>query len=517
MFDFIKQEHHSFLKKILGIGTLLGVLSEAIKQSTEQKAGGAGFFAFCSLFVFIWLIDVFKDGGSEVIEAADKAETAAFSSTKAFSVDLPAPPSADLVKKVRKQVKQLLNERFPAGRGAEINDYADQGYLFRAEVYRNTLCACEVSARLKTYGRLVTSSGELKLTEEPRPYIGSLDVAIERKSELRNFLTISAVVLFAISGVLGLAGSDDGAGGAKLLSGIVMVVAVPVCISAWTRMSRWFPATLLAALSSDVLAILVENDFLKPGPGTQVRTGPHPAFWNVEVPHRHGMKFWLGSTLSVAVGVASLWWAVKPDNTIEGGLEALHTGNYGKAERILFPLAKSGNIKAREELEKFADQMNGLEQWYVLGTLAEMGYVPAQFNMAYYNRFGTADGAALMKEASDQGLADAQAVMADWYLEGRGVAANPQEANRLYGLAAAQGNHYAQFRLYDFALKRKHYREAYYWLEICAEEGPHPSKIIVNNCPQDSGELEKRLSTKQRDAAEHDVWEFLEANHLGKK
>ena len=149
MFDFIKPERHRMLKKVFGIGTLFGVLLETIKQFSHGNAGSAGFFAFCSLFVFVWLVHVFKEGGSEVIEAVDKAETAAFSSRKAFSVDLPTPPSADLVKKVRDEVKELLTERFPAGRGAEISDCADQRYLFRTQIYRDSLCACDVSARFR--------------------------------------------------------------------------------------------------------------------------------------------------------------------------------------------------------------------------------------------------------------------------------------------------------------------------------------------------------------------------------
>jgi hypothetical protein len=240
MFDFIKPERHNFLKKVLGIGTLFGVLSSTIEQFSKENPAGAGFFAFCSAFVFAWLVDVFKEAGSEVVEAVEKAEVGAFSSRRAFSLEVSAPPSVDVVEKTRKQVTQLLSERFPVGRGAEINDYADQQYLFRAEIYRNSLCACEVSARLKTF-REITSSRKLRLTEDPTPYIGSLDVAIQRKSALRNFLATSAVFLVGSSGFLKLVGSDEGAGVAMVLSGLLLLGAIPLCIFSWDRMSRWFP------------------------------------------------------------------------------------------------------------------------------------------------------------------------------------------------------------------------------------------------------------------------------------
>jgi hypothetical protein len=521
VFDFIKTERHRMLKKVLGIGTLFGVLLETIKQFSHENAGGAGFFAFCSLFVFVWLVHVFKEGGSEVIEAVDKAETAAFSARKAFSVDLPTPPSADLVKKVRDQVKELLTERFPAGRGAEINDYADQRYLFRTQIYRDSLCACDVSARFRLKDvRGTTFSPRLKLTEEPRPYIGSFDVAIERKSELRNILTIGALSLVGISGIFQLVGSEDGtgAGVVTLLTAVVLLVAVPCCISAWAKMSRWFPDTILTTLGSDVRAILVKNDFLKYSPGASVQTEPRSAFWSAPAPKRHGRKAVIGVGVAVMCA-AGFWWCLRPKNfTIQDGEEALRAGDYRKALNILLPIARNGNMEARGQLQEYEDNMSPMDEYFARNELATMGYAPAQFESAYFDGSRSEDDAALMKKASDQGFADAQAVMADWYFDGSGVVADRREANRLYSLAATQGNHHAQFRLYEFALKQKRYRQAYYWLRICADEGPHPSLIVIDSdCPHDKGELEKKMNTKQRNAVEHDVSEFLKKNNLGKK
>jgi hypothetical protein len=523
-FDFIKPERHRMLKKVLGIGALFGVLLETIKKFSQENAGTASFFAFCSLFVFVWLVHVFEEGGSEVIEAVDKAEAAAFSSRKAFSVGLATPPSADLVKKVRDQVKELLTERFPAGRGAEINDYADQRYLFRTQVYRDSLCACDVSARfrLKTV-RETTPSPTLKLTEEPAPYIASVDVAIERKSELRNILTISALSLVGISGIFQLFGSEDGTGArvVTLLTAVVLLGAVPCCISAWAKMSRWFPNALLTTLRSDIMAILAENDFLENSPGTEAQTEPRSAFWNVPGPKRHRRNALIGIGVSVICATA-LWWYLRPKTfTIQDGEEALHAGDYRKAIDILLHIAQDGNMEAREQLQKYEDSMSPIDESYVRKRLAAMGYAPAQFEIAYdayYERTDTEDAPALMKKASGQGFSDAQAVMADWYFDGSGVVADKQEANRLYALAAAQGNHHAQFRLCEFALKHKRYRQAYYWLRICADEGPHPSLIIIDkDCPRDNGALEKKLNTKQRDAVARDVSEFLEENHLDRK
>jgi TPR repeat protein len=174
-------------------------------------------------------------------------------------------------------------------------------------------------------------------------------------------------------------------------------------------------------------------------------------------------------------------------------------------------------MEAREQLQKYEDKMSPMDEYFVRSELAAMGYPPAQFEIAYLDGSRSEYDAALMKKASDQGFTDAQAVMADWYFDGSGVVADPKEANRLYALAAAQGNHHAQFHLYEFALKQKRYRQAFYWVRICAEEGPHPSLIVDDDCPHENAELEKKLNTKQRDGVKHEVSEFLEQNHLSTK
>jgi len=510
MFDFIEPERRSFWKKVVGIGTLSGVLIEAIKQLKEKEPGTASVFAFCSLFVFLWLVDVFKEGASEVIEAVDHAEATAFSSKKTFSVDLPASPSDDVVKKLREQIRQILSERFPPGRGSEVIEYDDPKSLFKAEVRRSSLCACEISARLKTYSGITHSRS---LTEESNPFIGTLDLAIERRSSLRNVVTTSAVLLSAIAGLLGLVGLQEAAGVPILFTIVLWIASVPIWILAWDKTATWFPGTLLTALYSDIIAILGENGFLESAPDAPAIAGARPPFWTIEVPKRRGWKFYLGCGLLVAIGGLLLWRYTRP-KTLEEGLTELHGGNYRKAQGILLPIARTGNVVAREELEKYAFGMNSLDDWYVLGSLADMGYAPAQFDVAFHSDSGTEEDAVLMKKASDQGFSDAQAVMGTWYMEGRGVAVNPQEGNRLWALSAAKGDKYAQWSLYDLAIKQRNYQRAYYWLRICEEESPHPTRNILARCPDNPGERKSRLSPSERAAVENDVRLFLESNGL---
>ena len=102
-------------------------------------------------------------------------------------------------------------------------------------------------------------------------------------------------------------------------------------------------------------------------------------------------------------------------------------------------------MEARELLQEYEEKMPPMDRYLVRNELAAMGYAPAQFEIAYFDGSRSEDDAALMKKASDQGFSDAQAVMADWYFDGSGVLADRPEANRLYALAAAQGNRHAQF------------------------------------------------------------------------
>ena len=87
---------------------------------------------------------------------------------------------------------------------------------------------------------------------------------------------------------------------------------------------------------------------------------------------------------------------------------------------------------------------------------------------------------------------------------GTGVAANPEEAKRLLALSAAKRDKYAQFSLYALALKREHYKRAYYWLRICEEERHPPTRNELATCPPDHGELERWLSPSARATVEHD-------------
>jgi hypothetical protein len=150
----------------------------------------------------VWLVDTFKEAGSELIKTAEETELRAFSSKRILSVDLSSPPNDAAIEGFRAQTSELLDQRFPAGRGAQIVRFDDGRYLFRTQVRRDSLCASEISAQLKTFAGILAPTR--KLTPESSKYLATLEVMVQRRSGLRNFLTASALALIAISSVVGL-------------------------------------------------------------------------------------------------------------------------------------------------------------------------------------------------------------------------------------------------------------------------------------------------------------------------
>jgi hypothetical protein len=72
MFDFIKPEKYGPLRKIFGIGTLLGVAFETLEETSKGDSVQAGFFGLCTIFMFFWALDAFKDLTKEALEHADE-------------------------------------------------------------------------------------------------------------------------------------------------------------------------------------------------------------------------------------------------------------------------------------------------------------------------------------------------------------------------------------------------------------------------------------------------------------
>jgi len=140
---------------------------------------------------------------------------------------------------------------------------------------------------------------------------------------------------------------------------------------------------------------------------------------------RMGLRLTLAVTLSlpafVAVTVTTIEWAVAAE-TLDDGVAAYRSGDYGKAVEVWRALADQGVPMAQYRLGDMYAEGKGVEQ---NDTTA----------MQWFQR------------AADHGIADAQYNVGASYAAGLGVARNDAEAARWFRRAAEQGMAFAQLNL----------------------------------------------------------------------
>jgi len=170
--------------------------------------------------------------------------------------------------------------------------------------------------------------------------------------------------------------------------------------------------------------------------------------------------------------------------SLEKGMEALSSGEYGVAVRNLRPIAEQGNLDAQlglaEAYEEIFDHRSSL-QWYTKA--AEQGDARACYRVgnAYALGLGTnRDGAIAMdwwRRAGEKGNLEAQLALAATYYKGELVAPNPAEAAKWYLRAAASGDANAQYivgSLYANGMDLpRDPVQAYVWLSRSAEQYNH--------------------------------------------
>jgi len=182
---------------------------------------------------------------------------------------------------------------------------------------------------------------------------------------------------------------------------------------------------------------------------------------------------------------------------------AYKAGNFSKAASLFIPLAKRGEAQAQGFLAAMYDKGQGVSQdyeaaakWYRLA--AEQGNASAQSSLAFMYSKGQVvpldykEALKWYRLAAEQGNADAQLRLGDWFsFWGANVFTRqsvsqdnleiPKDYNDLkaavkwYQLAAEQGNADAQLRLGDWYAdeksKSKDYAEAVKWYRLAAENG----------------------------------------------
>ena len=132
--------------------------------------------------------------------------------------------------------------------------------------------------------------------------------------------------------------------------------------------------------------------------------------------------------------------------TLEDGVAAYRSGDYGKAVEIWRALAEQGDAMAQDRLGGMYAEGKGLEQSDVTATLwfqraANQGIADAQYNVgvSYAAGLGVArndrEAAKWFRRAAEQGMAFAQLNLGLLYAAGRGVAQDNVEAMTWFELA----------------------------------------------------------------------------------
>ena len=132
MFDFIQEEKHAFLKKAVGVGTLIGVIFETADHASKDPFL-AGSFGILGLFILLWLLDVAKDAAKEGLQKLSEYENRNSRRVKP-QIDLTSPPASESLDAFCRELTNIVDKRFPRDRGAEITDYSDDRFMFRTRV-----------------------------------------------------------------------------------------------------------------------------------------------------------------------------------------------------------------------------------------------------------------------------------------------------------------------------------------------------------------------------------------------
>ena len=143
-------------------------------------------------------------------------------------------------------------------------------------------------------------------------------------------------------------------------------------------------------------------------------------------------------------------------DAFDDAMSASKGRDFASLERILLPLAESGNLRAQMAI---ANLYVSTRVW------------PKQWREA----------AKWYRRAAEQGSPAAQAQLAGMYLRRQGVPFSPEEAARWYRRAANQGSsYYSQYelsRMYaDGWGVPRDYVAAYMWLSVAIDNGYHSGR-----------------------------------------
>jgi TPR repeat protein len=199
---------------------------------------------------------------------------------------------------------------------------------------------------------------------------------------------------------------------------------------------------------------------------------------------------------ALAAVILASWVAVPAAaGPFEDAVDAHARGDYGKALRLIRPLANDGDAAAQFNLGLMYMTGQGVQQdsaaaaiWFQKA--AEQGYAFAQSNLGVLYRDGqgvqqdSAAAAIWFRKAADQGDAVAQYLLGDQYAKGAGVSQDFNEAVIWFQKAAEQGHPIAMLNLgVMYAEGRsvpQDYVRAHMWFNLSAAKGEQRAVKVLD-------------------------------------
>ncbi len=201
---------------------------------------------------------------------------------------------------------------------------------------------------------------------------------------------------------------------------------------------------------------------------------------------------------------------------VEEGRQAIASGDYGTALRLLAPAARQGNAEAQNAMGVLYSEGWVVAQDYTEAAAwfrkaAEQGHAKGQYNYGrmFDNGHGVtrdeAQAAAWYRKSAEQSYPLGQSILGAMYASGSGVPQSYAEALKWYQLAAEQGEPVAQSRVGFMYLEgqgvNRDTAEARTWLQRAAAAGSADAAQLLRErfprpAPTRSWLTNKRITSK---------------------
>jgi hypothetical protein len=387
-------------------------------------------------------------------------------------VHFKSEPEAELLRVVADRLRDVLHDRFPAAFGFQLHETQSEHLLLSIDVSRGSANPCLVTEM--KYSEWVTPFTRVSsINPTPSPYMGTLELTIQRFSSTRQSITLLVFVFVILTGLVKILNEDAGNAVALLSSFIIAICLVFFALGS-IRARLGFPYKYLDVLKSDYKTELCDAGLLQNETCVSRQYGPLAPFASLPRPRRVHPLLVIGPLLAVVIAVIIIV-TLRPSHIVASKPLSLADAqtvvksnqfDYQQVKNSLLPLAKAGDKQALCLLGEVSwDQRDDALQ----PSLAELGEPAAEYHVCgsgLYEQQAFGSCFRMLKNASDRGYADESHELSQ-YFESPNYHPDKSEARKYHLAAANQGVSYDQCRVSEYYDQQNDLKSAYFWLAIC--------------------------------------------------